>query len=284
MKIWIPIVFLWALHAAGTAAAQCGAPGVSVSVSPSFAAPGQTITVMLTNNSAQAIVLPSSCTFQSVHAGAACAGTPVFAPFCLTVLTPIAPGASRSMTWDQRYDLGQQVAVGVYSFEVRYFDAAGAVTGCCPTVTISSSAPITYCTAKTNSCGSLPAISATGIPSASSASGFTVEAAQAKGGKCGLLIYSDAGPAMPAPPFQGGFLCMAAPVRRTIAVCDTGGTPGACDGSLSIDMNAFAAGALGGNPLPSLSQPGTQVDCQFWGRDTPGNSLLTDALRYVVTP
>jgi len=62
------------------------------------------------------------------------------------------------------------------------------------------------------------------------------------------------------------------------------GTPGLCDGLLALDMNAFAAGVLGGNPLPSLGVPGTQIDCQFWGRDTPGNSLLTDALEYFVCP
>ena len=56
-----------------------------------------------------------------------------------------------------------------------------------------------------------------------------------------------------------------------------------CDGTLSIDMNAFAVGALGGNPLPSLTVPGTQVNCQFWGRDTLANgALLSDALEYFV--
>ena len=48
-------------------------------------------------------------------------------------------------------------------------------------------------------------------------------------------------------------------------------------------MNAFAVGALGGNPLPSLTIPGTQLNCQFWGRDTLANgALLTDALEYFV--
>ncbi len=47
-------------------------------------------------------------------------------------------------------------------------------------------------------------------------------------------------------------------------------------------MNAFAVGALGGNPLPSLTIPGTQVNCQSWARDTPGNSLLSDALEWFV--
>jgi hypothetical protein len=96
------------------------------------------------------------------------------------------------------------------------------------------------------------------------------------------LLYTDSGRG--SLPFSGGTLCIAsAPIKRSIAVTDTTGTPGQCDGTLSIDMNAFAAGAVGGNPLPSLTIPGTQVNCQFWGRDTIANgALLTDALEYFV--
>ena len=142
-----------------------------------------------------------------------------------------------------------------------------------------------YCTAKTNSCGALPAISSSGLPSASSTSGFTVQAAGAKALKAGLLIYTDSGRALPATPFLGGWLCInAAPLKRSVAVVDTSGTPGACDGTLAIDVNAFAAGTLGGNPIPSLRIPGTQVNCQFWGRDTLSGALLSDALDYLVSP
>ena len=108
-----------------------------------------------------------------------------------------------------------------------------------------------------------------------------MRAAGTKAGKAGLLLYTDAGRG--SAPFAGGTLCLAnGPVKRALAVFDTTGTPGQCDGALALDVNAFAAGALGGNPLPSLSVPGTQVNCQFWGRDTPGNALLTDALEYTV--
>ena len=142
--------------------------------------------------------------------------------------------------------------------------------------------PLAYCTAKTNSCGTLPMISSTGTPSSTVGSGFTVGSTNTKALKAGLLIYTDSGPG--SFPFGGGILCLnPSPLKRSIAVIDTSGTPGQCDGTLSIDMNAFAVGALGGNPLQSLTIPGTQVNCQFWGRDTLANgALLSDALKYFV--
>jgi hypothetical protein len=143
-------------------------------------------------------------------------------------------------------------------------------------------APAAYCTAKLNSCGTLPMISAAGAPSASDSSSFLVTGSNTRALKFGLLLYTDSGRGNL--PFSGGTLCIAnTAVKRSVAVADTTGTPGQCDGTLAIDMNAFAAGALGGNPLPSLTVPGTQVNCQFWGRDTIANgALLTDALEYFV--
>jgi hypothetical protein len=141
---------------------------------------------------------------------------------------------------------------------------------------------LVYCTAKQNSCGSLPSIGASGSPSASAGSGYVIAAANTKALKAGLLMYSVAGRA--SSPFQGGTLCVAAPVKRSTPVADTSGTAGSCNGVLSIDMNAFAVGALGGNPLAALTVAGTRVDCQFWGRDTPASSLLSDALEYFVCP
>jgi hypothetical protein len=143
--------------------------------------------------------------------------------------------------------------------------------------------PVRYCTPKKNSCGTSPTIAATGTPSATAGSGFTVSATNARAGKFGLLLYTDAGAA--AAPFSGGTLCLkAAQLKRSIAVQDTGGMPGLCDGVLALDVNAFAVGALGGNPLASLQLPGTRVHCQFWGRDTLGNNLLSDGLEFRLGP
>jgi hypothetical protein len=137
-----------------------------------------------------------------------------------------------------------------------------------------------YCTAKPGLVCGTPAISTFGAPSAAATSGFVILAGPARSNRSGILLYTDQGAG--AAPFSGGTLCLAPPVRRTPASLETTGT-GGCDGVLSIDMNAFAAGALGGNPIPSLSIPGTLIDCQFWGRDTLANgALLTDALEYFV--
>ncbi len=151
-----------------------------------------------------------------------------------------------------------------------------------------SDSPQTYCTAKTNFLGCTPPIGFTGESSASSASGFTLSASRIRNNKFGICLYSISGPA--ANPFGGGTLCVAGPILRTPPRSSGGNAPPAndCSGVYSIDMNAFAQGALGGHPLAALTVPGTTVYAQFWGRDpgfvAPDNIALSNALRYVVLP
>jgi hypothetical protein len=283
MKSLLIVSAILALSFSAAGQTTCALTGVTVTLSPPVAAVGQTIQVTLTNNSGQTINLPTSCTYFAIYAKSSCSSPAAFTPQCLQVITPVPNGQSHSMAWNQKDNGGVQVPAGFYSVEVRYFDGAGMPLRCCVPGEISAVGTI-YCTAKVNACGTLPAIGASGAPSASAGSGFTVSTTSSKGTKCGLVLYGDAGPAQPPFPFNGGVLCIAPTVRRSIGICDSTGTPGACDGTLALDMNAFATGALGGNPLASLLVPGTQINCQFWGRDTPGNSLLSDALEYVVGP
>lgn len=143
-----------------------------------------------------------------------------------------------------------------------------------------------YCTAKVNSLGCLPAIASSGTPSATASSGFLIRCNSVRNNKVGLLLYGSTGRA--ALPFQGGTLCMNAPIKRSVGVA-SGGTPAPvqdCSGIYSLDMNSFAQGLLGGTPHPFLRSSGTTVDCQYWGRDPgfppPFDSTVSDALEYTV--
>ena len=147
---------------------------------------------------------------------------------------------------------------------------------------------MTYCTPKTNALGCVPAISSSGASSASSASGFVISGSNVRNNKPGLLLYTSSGRAAIA--FQGGVLCVSAPLKRSTSINSNGNAAPAndCSGVYSLDMNAFASGALGGLPASYLVVPGTVVDAQCWGRDpgfaAPNNSTLTNALEFVVCP
>jgi hypothetical protein len=143
--------------------------------------------------------------------------------------------------------------------------------------------PVSYCTAKLNSLGCLPSVHSTGTPLATSGAGFWVEAVRMVSNNVGLLCIGTSGRASTA--FQGGTLCVAAPIHRT-PVASSGGNPppNDCSGVFSIDMNRYAAGG----PIPALRVAGTVVNCQWWGRDpgfaAPNNTTLSDGLEYSICP
>jgi hypothetical protein len=141
-----------------------------------------------------------------------------------------------------------------------------------------------YCTAKTNSLGCLPEIGFSGMPSASANSGFVITADNIHNDRRGLLFYGLNGPASVS--FLGGTLCVQSRVYRTPQQNSLGtlGGEADCSGHYSIDMNAFAAGRVGGNPQPALTLPGTTVNCQYWNREESATfkSGLTDAVQYTI--
>jgi hypothetical protein len=140
--------------------------------------------------------------------------------------------------------------------------------------------PTTYCTAKINSLGCLPAIESSGVPSASAGSGFIVRAVDVLNQKSGLLFYGLNGRS--AAPFQGGYLCVATPLRRTAIQNSGGSASGAdCSGQFAFDFNSYIAS----NIDPALVAIAL-VDAQWWSRDpqSPSTTNLTDALEFLIPP
>jgi len=137
----------------------------------------------------------------------------------------------------------------------------------------------TYCTAKTNSAGCPPSIAASGNPSASAGSGFTITTSNVLDNEFGLYFYSKSGPINVL--FQGGFLCAQPPLVRTM-LQNSGGTP-PCGGSFQIDFNAYIASGKD----PALVA-GQKVWLQAWSRDPgfapPNNTSLSDAVSSTICP
>lgn len=135
-----------------------------------------------------------------------------------------------------------------------------------------------YCTAKLNSVLCYPAISFTGGPSASGGPGsFDVDASNIVAGKNGLLFY---GLAPAATPFQGGWLCVQPPIKRT-SVQNSGGT-GGCTGTYQYDFGARISSGVD----PQLVA-GATVALQYWYRDPasmPYKTGLSDAVQGVIQP
>lgn len=146
-----------------------------------------------------------------------------------------------------------------------------------------SAAPSSTCAGQTDAAGCTPTLVVSGLALGGAPAGFVVRCVNLSPQRSGLFFYGTQGPA--SSPLGGGTLCVASPVRRG-PLLDSGPSSFACGGSLGLDWAAFAAGALGGTPLPGLSQPGTVVHLQGWIREPLSSfgSLLTDALRYVVLP
>ena len=156
----------------------------------------------------------------------------------------------------------------------------------------------TFCTAKTTSVCGAANISATGSPSATSTSGFTVRAQPVRGCRAGLLLYSDQ-PAQPGASFGGpgdGSLCLLGQGLRRAGSIDSAGTsPQTCDGVFAIDMNQFHTlvwAATGCNPAAGQNNPagflgnmGTAVSAQMWGRDSIATGqVVSDGIVWVVGP
>jgi len=138
----------------------------------------------------------------------------------------------------------------------------------------------TYCTAKINSLFCVPAMGATGVPSAAGPTdAFDVWSMRVLSNKWGLIFW---GLAPSSNPFLGGTKCVANPVKRT-GVAHSGGNypPTDCTGTYAF---RFTQAYLASKGLA----PGTTVYCQAWQRDpgfpSPNSYGLSDGLSFVVIP
>jgi Tol biopolymer transport system component len=121
-----------------------------------------------------------------------------------------------------------------------------------------------YCTPSTTSLVGCEAVLAgVGVPSMAGAAAFQIDSGPVLGGSLGLLFLGRQGPAQKPFGTQGGFDCIAqqhfrAPVKLT------GGTQGACDGSMVYTLAELAAAH------PSIVLAGVSLHTQIWLRD-PAN-------------
>jgi hypothetical protein len=144
--------------------------------------------------------------------------------------------------------------------------------------------PTVYCTTSTTTAGCNPAMAASGTPSASASSGFTLSCTGVEGQRSGLIFYGISGPnASPWATGSTSTLCVKAPTQRTV-VQSSGGTLLACDGQFAIDFLAYMAanpGALG-QPIA----PGQVFHTQAWFRDPPApkTTNLSDGLTFSLCP
>jgi YD repeat-containing protein len=197
---------------------------------------------------------------------------------CLPVLALLLGGALAAQEHRYAYDAAGRLTQVVYpdcATTFYEYDLRGNLTRI-ETV----GAPVrSYCTAKTNSLGCVPAIGWNGVPSVSSSAPFTISAANVVNHKNGLLFFGTNGPN--AAPFQGGTLCVKSPVRRT-AIQGSGGTapPAAdCSGTYAYDFNALVQSGV----HPELVA-GARVHAQYWSRDpaSPSTTGLTDGIELLI--
>ena len=167
--------------------------------------------------------------------------------------------------------------VNAVPFAGMYFTIeANGGCGCTGNVTV-------YCTSKTASNGCVPVIGSTGTPDANAGSGFIVTTSKVVNNKNGVHFYSTAG--LLGAPFQGGFLCVKAPIKR-LPVQNSGSAGPACgtatnSGSLVTDFNVRIASGIDPNLVA-----GAFVGIQSWFRDpaSPSTTGLSNALNFTICP
>jgi hypothetical protein len=166
---------------------------------------------------------------------------------------------------------------GARYFHVRTIDVAGnlGVTVHAGPIYANANSVSTYCTAKTNSLGCLPAVGTNGVQPSKGAGNFRVTCNNVISQKNGLCFW---GSGQIANPFQGGYLCVAAPTVRTPNISSGGNAFGNdCSGQYVFQ---FDTAYMNANSIA----PGDTIYAQFWMRDpaSPSTTGLSNAVKFTV--
>ncbi len=146
--------------------------------------------------------------------------------------------------------------------------------------------PQSYCTASTTASGCSASISANASPSATFATPCVLNVANVDGQRQGLIFYGVDNTGFSPLPWSTGsssFLCVKPPTQRA-SIQNSGGAVASCDGTLSLDWNAFHAANPGALGAPFTT--GSKVYAQGWFRDPPApkSTNLSNALELTVFP
>ena len=146
---------------------------------------------------------------------------------------------------------------------------------CLPTV------PIGACAAGPSSNGCTPTLTTTGSPSLSLSQGFVIGSSQLPAQRSALVLYGTS--CGIEQPWATSTRCVGSPVQRTLAL-STGGSPGACDGSLGLDFHVWRTTQPHALGVPF--HPGDAVWVQVWYRDpgSPLGSNFSPGLRFLCCP
>jgi hypothetical protein len=182
-------------------------PGLDLTVSPAAPMLGEVITVTVTNNTGVLLWHTLGAPIGGAFAGG-CGGTWIWSPWIIDLPTPLAPGTSASVVWDQTdFIFGEQVPPGRYGFTSLLSDDQQQAYSCCIEVTIHGpcgTPPTAYGTASVGAGGFAPSLSAVNGPAYFGNDAFALAVAGVRGGAVGGLVVG-AGSAHVATPW-GSFL------------------------------------------------------------------------------
>jgi hypothetical protein len=139
-----------------------------------------------------------------------------------------------------------------------------------------------YCTAGVSASGCQAILSAPSATCVTASSGFVVVATGVEGAKDGVFFYGTNGRQANSWGNGTSYQCVVPPVKRA-GMLNGSGTPGACNGTFSQDLNVLWSQNPQKNP-----GAGTVVQAQLWYRDPLNTSnqttSLSNAIEFAVLP